>query len=366
MNKRNRGLLLFASVIAATAAFLVMPAVSYAQSEPDEVAPAPARDRMKIPTIPGVPRLTVANAKGGIAHMMPNVQTADRIKRAVAAAGFANAAGPLYYHAGGSIMTPGLQIYTIFWVPATLQDGSAASMSNTYKTVQNNLAKYFAGHALTSIHSQYYQIIGGVKTYINGLGKDQTDSLGGTAYAANAFPARDSVNCPPSPNCLTDAQIEAQIHKVMNLKGWTGGMNKIFLLYTPEGMESCYDTNNCSTNIFCAYHSYFYVNGKAIIYGNEPYATPNGCQDGGPSPNGDAAADSAASIASHEISEAMTDPLLDAWYATSGDENGDLCAWDFGTLTWKRGTANQMWAGHYFRLQQEYSNHQARCKLVGP
>ena len=33
------------------------------------------------------------------------------------------------------------------------------------------------------------------------------------------------------------------------------------------------------------------------------------------------------SVASHELCESMTDPMLDGWFTASGEEIGDLCAW---------------------------------------
>jgi hypothetical protein len=38
-----------------------------------------------------------------------------------------------------------------------------------------------------------------------------------------------------------------------------------------------------------------------------------------------------ANVSGHEISEARTDAHLNAWYDASGQENGDKCAWTFGT-----------------------------------
>jgi hypothetical protein len=55
-----------------------------------------------------------------------------------------------------------------------------------------------------------------------------------------------------------------------------------------------------------------------------------------------------ANVTSHELSEAITDPRLDAWYDASGAENGDKCAW---TFTSKENVGGQSWW-----LQQEWSN----------
>jgi hypothetical protein len=56
-----------------------------------------------------------------------------------------------------------------------------------------------------------------------------------------------------------------------------------------------------------------------------------------------------ANVTAHELSEARTDPELNAWYDSSGEENGDKCAWTFGgTVTLNNGTQ--------WKLQGEWSN----------
>ena len=71
-------------------------------------------------------------------------------------------------------------------------------------------------------------------------------------------------------------------------------------------------------------------------------------------------------IASHEMTEANTDPELNAWYSNTGAEIGDLCAWSFGTLTWDTSLANQMWNGRFYDLQLKYDNHTSACVQLGP
>ena len=50
-------------------------------------------------------------------------------------------------------------------------------------------------------------------------------------------------------------------------------------------------------------------------------------------PNGDFGVDSMISVLAHELAETGSDPLLNAWYDSAGNENGDKCAWNFGTLS---------------------------------
>lgn len=272
--------------------------------------------------------------------------------------------GPLLYHSGGAIMTGQLKFYAIYWIPAHLQDGSSTSLPSHYQSVQTNLAAYYGGHGIANNNTQYYQTINGTTTWILNF----PNGLGGTYVDTNAYPAPGCTDSITGTNCITDAQIRTEIQRVMALKGWTGGINKMFLLFTSSGEGSCFDAggSSCAYSDYCAYHSD--ISGSTpIIYGNEPYGDPNYCQTGGtPSPNNDVPADTAATAASHEMTEAITDPLLNAWYTAQGNEIGDLCAYDYGTNTYDSGKANQYWNGRYFELQTEFDNHVRGCVQVGP
>ena len=48
-------------------------------------------------------------------------------------------------------------------------------------------------------------------------------------------------------------------------------------------------------------------------------------------------------VEGHELAEAITDPLLNAWYDANGSEIGDICAWT--------GLANINLNGSYFAMQ---------------
>jgi hypothetical protein len=84
-------------------------------------------------------------------------------------------------------------------------------------------------------------------------------------------------------------------------------------------------------------------------------------------PNGDSAADSTLNVTSHEANETITDPLGNAWYDRSGNENGDKCAWNFGTQLGGSAGAqyNQLINNTPYELQQEWSNASNGCVLTG-
>ena len=186
----------------------------------------------------------------------------------------------------------------------------------------------------------------------------------------SAYPASACNDTATPGNCITDAQLETEIEKVMTLKGWSGGLGKMFLLFTSSGEGSCLDSTNtqCAYIDYCAYHGYFTnSSSQTVIYSNEPYGNTMACQTPStPSPNGNPVADAATTVATHELTEAITDPLLNAWYDASGNEIGDLCAYNYGANTWDGAHANQMWNGHFYEVQTEYNNHLSRCVQVGP
>ena len=291
-------------------------------------------------------------------HVLPTPSGA----KALAPSPFSDA-GPLVYH-GGPIM-PQITTYAIFWMPPTLQTGAATGMSSAYRPLLKQFLIDYPGHGIDNNNTQYNQT-GANPKYIHNAGH-----FGGAALDTSPYPA-SQCNDPATPGaCLTDAQIRSEIRKVIALKGWPVGINKMFLLFTSSGEGSCFSSSSsvCAYTYFCAYHGRMGTNpATTIIFGNEPYGEPSVCQvPGAPSPNGDPAADDAATIASHEITEAMTDPLLNAWYSAQGNEIGDLCAYNYGTpIGWDGGNANQMWNGHYYLLQQEFDNYAGKCVQVGP
>jgi hypothetical protein len=60
----------------------------------------------------------------------------------------------------------------------------------------------------------------------------------------------------------------------------------------------------------------------------------------------------------HELLEASSDPLLNAWYFdTNGNENADQCAWTTGSLLTNvpsNARANLKLANKYFLVQQNW------------
>src|SRR3954463_5493895 len=84
--------------------------------------------------------------------------------------------------------------------------------------------------------------------------------------------------------------------------------------------------------VYCGWHTNGTINGADVKYsfvGDPATAWMNTCADQATGPNGGGGGDAKASGVAHELEEAVTDPDLDAWYDSSGNENADKCAWTF-------------------------------------
>lgn len=103
---------------------------------------------------------------------------------------------------------------------------------------------------------------------------------------------------------------------------------------------------------YCAYHSWGSCNGKAIEFGfffkmdGDP-----GCDPGSSVSGQSQGLQAAANVTGHELSETRSDPNGNAWYDSSGAENGDKCAWTFG------GPFVTFLDGTHWKIQGNWSNY---------
>ncbi len=144
-----------------------------------------------------------------------------------------------------------------------------------------------------------------------------------------------------SPLLLSD--LEHEINLTILRMNWfplvvNGAFDSAYLLFTPYGVYSC-DSNYTSTcpsesfRDFCGFHDYFTsaVQTSAIFAVLPDVGTGNCGMGLVGTPNGDPLTDAELNVVTHEVSEAVTDPFLDAWYnTTTGLEVADECAWNFG------------------------------------
>jgi IPT/TIG domain-containing protein/phosphate-induced protein 1 len=278
----------------------------------------------------------------------------------------ASSAQNLTYH-GGSVMRTN-KAYAIYWIP------SGYTVSGNYKSLidgflQNVAADSGKASNVYATDTQYYDTLSGGQT------KAAYDStFGGSVIVTDAYPAvvdQCTLESDPFATCLTDEQLQTEISNTITSQGWPRGVSNVYFLMTPDGVGSCYDAFSCSDNVYCAYHSWIGSGSTLTPYANQPYAATLGGCDPGQSPNGDDA-DATINVLSHEHNEAITDPSGAGWWYDDplfGEiENGDACAWDFGTALGSTadGQYNQAIGTGKYWLQQEWSNQHGGCRLTMP
>jgi hypothetical protein len=244
--------------------------------------------------------------------------------------------------------------YAIYWVP------SGYTMQSGYSNLIN---QYFTDVAADSGKTSNVYYTG--TQYSDGSGYVQySSSFGGSYTDTSPLPASGCTDSDTSV-CLSDAQIQAEITKDVNANGWPKGPSTEYFMFTAKGIGSC-SGSSCAFTQYCAYHSWIGSGSSEILYANMPYAdtVPSAC-DVGQHPNGNDA-DATLNVTSHEHNETITDENGNAWYDLGGYEDGDKCAWIFGTVSGSNGAEyNQTINGHHYFLQQEYSNYDRNCVSTG-
>jgi hypothetical protein len=146
------------------------------------------------------------------------------------------------------------------------------------------------------------------------------------------------IDTKPTQSSISDSAIRSYLAGLFS-SGVVAADNIIYGVYFPAGMTVTSGTgSSCST--FCGYHGYFSYGGRSIKYAVFPYLSCSACKLSNLT-----VGDMLTIVASHEIREAVTDPLLNSWFDRRGYEADDKCAWH---------NLYQTWAG--FWVQPEYSN----------
>ena len=111
---------------------------------------------------------------------------------------------------------------------------------------------------------------------------------------------------------------------------------------------------------WCAYHSAYSDSntGKLLKYfvaGDQTTSGNVGCAATTiNTPNGNYGADAVVSVYAHELVE-TTSNYANAWYDTAtGDENADICGWNFGTRLPGSPNANSVIGGKKWLVQQNW------------
>jgi len=204
------------------------------------------------------------------------------------------------YH-GGPVMTAGPNVYYIWY-------GNWSGNSAT--SILTDLANSIGGSPYFNINTTYY----------NGSNVHVTNHV---AYLGSTT---DNYS---QGTTLSDAGVEAVVSSAISSGRLPKDTNGVYFVLTSQDVNE--SSGFCTQ--YCGWHTNGSISGSDIKYAfiGNPARCPSACEAQTTSPNGNAGADGMASIISHEMEEATTDPDLNAWYDGRGEENADKCAWTFGT-----------------------------------
>jgi len=293
--------------------------------------------------------LSVSESMGFDAAMSSNVKIARTTRDARSEAGIF-AGPPILYHTGGRVI-PLPRVAAVYWSNAVIYAGGptpgTAGAGSGDGSVIGAFMRGMGGTPFWSINNEY--------TDTHGVGHRVANSLNYTRYYAN------NVGAPGSGANVTDAQIRSMLSATVGTANLPFDQQTIYAVFSGSGVN----LGGGFGTQYCAYHGYFARPGHPgqwILYSAQPRDADfvGACTavntPATNSPNNDFAADATINVLSHELEEASTDPGLNAWFDSSGQENADKCAWTFGTtFNAPNGSkANVTFAGKNYLIQRNW------------
>jgi len=230
----------------------------------------------------------------------------DALAAPVAAASLTYRGGPLL---------PAVQVFTFFWGDAWSQPPLDAMARQI-----NQFFDFVVTSPLLDQMSEY--------------------SVAGMTIRPGSRTGSVTVNTAPQ-SSVTDAEVQAFIRQEIAIDSSVPQptANSLYFVYLPPGV-TCTLNGAASCSNFCGYHSDI---GGSVFYAVMPYPDCAGCL------GSLSALDALTSTSSHELCEAITDPVAgQGWYDDRNGEIGDICAWKTRKL------------GAYM-VQLEWSNKAGSC-----
>jgi hypothetical protein len=209
-----------------------------------------------------------------------------------------------------------VEVFTVFWGSAWNAAPQAAMMQEL-----NQFFDFILSSALIDQLGEY-----NAAQYKIGHGKRT-----GTTVLASPAPGKS----------VTDSALQSMLQNEIstNASFPQPTANTLYFLYIPPGVKVVQGGSGSCT-AFCGYHND--INGN-IFYAVMPFPGCSGCI-GGLQP-----IDALTSTSSHELCEAITDPIPgEGWYDDANGEIGDICAWQTKKV------------GNY-TVQLEWSNKANKC-----
>jgi hypothetical protein len=214
----------------------------------------------------------------------------------------------------GPLLT-NVQVYTIFWGSAWQQSPASDTMTNI-----NNFFDYILTSPLIDQLAEY--------------------SVQGQTIGHGSRVGTTTITNPDPGATVDDSAIQQMITSGISSNTLPqSNANMLYFVFLPSGVTVT-QGGSSSCQAFCGYHDN--INGQ-IFYAVMPYPDCQGCL------GSLTAFDALTSTSSHELSEAITDPIPgQGWYDQNNGEIGDICAWQTKQL------------GNY-TVQLEWSNQANSC-----
>jgi hypothetical protein len=240
---------------------------------------------------------------------------------------FAGSTNGIRYH-GGPVMLGTTKIYYIWY-------GNWSG--NSAQGILTNFAQNIGGSSYFNINTTYYNA--------SSVHVSNSVTFGGQAFDSYSQGAN-----------LSDAAIQTIVSNAISSSALPKDTSGVYFVLTSQDVN---ETSGFCTQ-YCGWHTRGTISGSDIKYAfiGNPARCLNACAAQSTSPNGNPGADGMASIIAHELEEAVTDPDLNAWYDSRGEENADKCAWTFGTtyIVGNGSHANMHLGSMDYLIQQNWVN----------
>jgi hypothetical protein len=267
----------------------------------------------------------------------------------------------------GGVVMHNARVHLIYWLPSGshFAIGGTSATDTTYESKLEQFVSDYQSTGLFKMLAQYSDSTGGVSSV----------SLAGTYTYTKAYPTGRGTTSSP----LFDSDYQTAVSDVLDHANlhWATGTEDVYFVFTAAGIESCQgsdlsectfagkDTSGNPRGTYGAYHYWYKHNGANVVYANMPADAWLGYDSQVVYPNG-AANDPTVQALSHELTEALTDPLLNSWLDANNCEIGDKCNLDMGTDVNPDGSNIVLSNGHKYQVQREWSNTISGCTLATP
>jgi hypothetical protein len=226
----------------------------------------------------------------------------------------AQTATPQLTYRGGPLLTA-VKVFTVFW---------GADWQHAQAALAKDLNAFFDSILKSALMDELAEY-----------------STAGHKIAHGSLAGTTTLPSPAPPKSTADTAIRNMLqHQIATNAAFPKpDPNLLYFVYLPQGV-TVVQGGSRSCQAFCGYHDN--VSGQ-IFYAVMPYPNCNGCL------GGLSVQDSLTSTSSHELCEAITDPIPgQGWYDDANGEIGDICAWKTKKI------------GQY-TVQLEWSNKAGKC-----